>query len=158
MKHFKHFFTLFLLLLFFKASAQNADHEITYNNATMFSQTTFGGTARFQSIGGATTALGADMGTLTSNPAGLGMYRKSDMSISGGLGRVVTQGTYQQSNPNTIKTGKDYAFIPNMGMVFASQNHDSTSKWKGSAFGVSYSRVSDYQAKFSYAGTNGNSL
>ena len=158
MRHFKQIFALFLLFIFFKASAQNADNEITYNNAPMVSQTTLSGTARFQSIGGATTALGADMGTLGSNPAGLGMYRKSDMSITGGLGHVGTNAAYQQNDPTSIKTGKTYAFLPNAGMVFTSQNADSNSSWKGSAFGLSYNRISDYQQKFSYTGTNNNSL
>lgn len=158
MTRFKAIFILFGLLSFFSASAQNANSEITYLNAIQAAQTSVNGTARFQSIGGATTALGADMGTLSSNPAGLGVYRKSDMSISMGLGNVSTNGAYQGATPTTTSSGKTYAMIPNMGFVFTGQNKDSAASWRGGAFGISYNRVDDYQNKFSYNGVNGNSL
>jgi len=44
------------------------------------------GTARSTGLGGAMTALGADLGAIGVNPAGLGMYRSSDMSFTLGLG------------------------------------------------------------------------
>lgn len=44
------------------------------------------GTARSTGLGGAMTALGADLGAIGVNPAGLGMYRSSDMSLTLGLG------------------------------------------------------------------------
>ena len=40
------------------------------------------GSARTMGMGGAMTALGADLGAIWSNPAGLGMYRSSDISFS----------------------------------------------------------------------------
>ena len=44
------------------------------------------GTARFVGMGGAMGALGADMSVIGWNPAGIGLFRKSDVSISfGGL-------------------------------------------------------------------------
>jgi len=161
MKILKRIFIFFLLLASSsKVIAQNGnnpDREVSYLNAVQASQTTFGGTARFQSIGGATTALGADMGTISSNPAGLGMYRKSDMSITGAIGIVNTQSTFQSSSPTTTGAGKGYPFVPNLGIVFAGQNKDTNSAWKGGAFGIAFNRISDYQSKFSYSGANDNS-
>lgn len=43
------------------------------------------GTARYVGMGGAMEALGADLSTISSNPAGLGLYRKSQVALSGGL-------------------------------------------------------------------------
>ncbi len=40
------------------------------------------GTARFMSMGGAFTALGGDLSTLTQNPAGIGIYRSSEVGIT----------------------------------------------------------------------------
>ena len=40
------------------------------------------GTARFMSMGGAFTALGGDMSTLTQNPGGIGVYRSSDINLT----------------------------------------------------------------------------
>lgn len=40
------------------------------------------GTARFMSMGGAFTALGGDLTTLSQNPAGIGIYRSSEVGIT----------------------------------------------------------------------------
>ena len=40
------------------------------------------GTARFISMGGAFTSLGGDISSMTQNPAGLGIYRKSDIGLT----------------------------------------------------------------------------
>ena len=49
------------------------------------SQTELRGTSRFQSMAGAFGALGGDLSTLTQNPAGIGVYRSSDLGITFGL-------------------------------------------------------------------------
>ena len=49
------------------------------------SQTELRGTSRFQSMAGAFGALGGDLSTLTQNPAGIGVYRNSDLGITFGL-------------------------------------------------------------------------
>ncbi len=46
------------------------------------SQTELRGTSRFQSMAGAFGALGGDLSTLTQNPAGIGVYRNSDLGIT----------------------------------------------------------------------------
>lgn len=56
--------------------AQNIDDALRY------SQVFYSGTARFNSMGGAFTALGADLSTLSQNPAGIGVYRSSELSIT----------------------------------------------------------------------------
>ena len=40
------------------------------------------GTARFMSMGGAFTALGGDLTTLSQNPAGIGVYRYSEIGAT----------------------------------------------------------------------------
>jgi hypothetical protein len=56
--------------------AQNVDDALRY------SQLFYSGTARFISMGGAFTALGGDISTLSQNPAGLGVFRSSELSIT----------------------------------------------------------------------------
>ena len=70
---------LALLCLAGEVSAQN---EV---DALRYSRLDFGGTARSQAIGGAQTALGADAGNLSGNPAGLGLYRRSEFSFTPGI-------------------------------------------------------------------------
>ena len=43
------------------------------------------GTARYVGMGGAMEALGADVSTVATNPAGVGLFRSSQVSLSGGL-------------------------------------------------------------------------
>ena len=53
------------------------------------------GTARFVGMGGAMGALGADISTMNTNPAGVGLYRSSEISTSFGFNNTQTQsGTY----------------------------------------------------------------
>ncbi|MGM9803253.1 MAG: OmpP1/FadL family transporter [Muribaculaceae bacterium] len=51
-------------------------------DAFSLSQTDFRGTARFMAMGGAFGALGGDITCLTQNPAGIGVYRSSDVSVT----------------------------------------------------------------------------
>ena len=56
----------------------------TYENAKI-AQEDLNGTARYVGMGGAMEALGADISTISTNPAGIGMFRKSNISASFGL-------------------------------------------------------------------------
>lgn len=50
-----------------------------------FSAEDLNGTARYVGMGGAMNALGADLSTMGSNPAGIGMFRKSTAAMTGSL-------------------------------------------------------------------------
>src|SRR5215204_5430306 len=54
-------------------------------DALRYSQVMTGSTARSLSMGGAFGALGADFSSLSTNPAGLGVYRKSEFTFSLGF-------------------------------------------------------------------------
>ena len=56
-----------------------------YLNSFRYSQSQVHGSARTLGFAGAQTALGADLGSLSSNPAGLGFYRKSEFSFAPNL-------------------------------------------------------------------------
>lgn len=43
------------------------------------------GTARFVGMGGAMSALGADISTIGTNPAGIGLFRGNDVTVSFGM-------------------------------------------------------------------------
>ena len=75
----KKVFALLLCGLPFMISAQDAFDVL------QMSQTELRGTSRFQSMAGAFGALGGDLSTLTQNPAGIGVYRNSDLGITMGL-------------------------------------------------------------------------
>jgi hypothetical protein len=129
----------------------------TAEDALLFSTTSTYGTARFQGMGGAQTALGADISSIAGNPAGLGFFRKSEWSITPSLGFANTKSDFL----NTITTdGKSSFSIANLGIVFANPKDDIVGgKWRGGAFGISFNRMNSYQNQFSYQGVNNrNSL
>lgn len=79
-----------LVMLFSSAGiyAQNVDDALRY------SQIFYGGTARFMSMGGAFTALGGDISSLSQNPAGLGVFRSSEFTISPQLFQINTKANF----------------------------------------------------------------
>lgn len=79
----KHILFASVLLASMTAAAQE-----TYQDAKLAApQLT--GTARYVGMGGAMEALGADISTISSNPAGIGLFRKNMVSLSAG---VIAQG------------------------------------------------------------------
>ena len=51
----------------------------TYENAKVITED-LNGTARYVGMGGATDALGADISTISTNPAGIGLFRHSKVA------------------------------------------------------------------------------
>lgn len=70
------------LMLLLAAGAQAQDtymnEQLTNNSQDVI------GSARYVGMGGAMGALGADLGTMAWNPAGIGLYRKSDVGLTFG--------------------------------------------------------------------------
>ncbi len=79
------------------------------------------GTARYVGMGGAMEALGADISTISTNPAGIGLFRRSVVNISGGL---VTQSDASTdlkygSSSASFDGDKTNASFDQVGFVFA---------------------------------------
>ena len=97
----KKYLALGALFLAASASAQNI-----YQNAEISSTSDVIGTSRYVSMGGAMGALGADISAIGNNPAAIGLFRKSDISLTAGLlwpkdrtydeGDNLTHGTFDQ--------------------------------------------------------------
>ena len=56
----------------------------TIYDATNIAQKELNGTARFVGMGGAMGALGGDISTIGTNPAGIGIYRSNDAMLTFG--------------------------------------------------------------------------
>lgn len=86
----------------FTAVAQDA------YDAANFTQQDLNGTARYVGMGGAMDALGADISTINSNPAGIGLFRRS--MVTGTFGFVSQAGekrigNYAQTNASFDQIG-----------------------------------------------------
>lgn len=107
-------------------------------DAYNLSQTDMRGTARFMSMGGAFTALGGDLSTLDQNPAGVAVYRGSEIGATLDL----EFRSYDTQTPKrSSKDNQSKLFCNNFGYVGTS--------WIGSelrsiSWGVTYGRVASF--------------
>jgi hypothetical protein len=79
------------------------------------------GTARYVGMGGAMEALGADISTISTNPAGVGLFRSGQVSISGGLVSQQDETTTPSFNGiyTSINGNKTNASFDQIGMVYS---------------------------------------
>ena len=103
-------YTLFLSTLILSANAQ-----VSYD-ALNYSQTFNGGTARFASMGGAFGALGGDFSSLSVNPAGLGVYRSSEFTLTPSFKKRSVASTYNGTNNEDSRSRLGF---DNIGFVFS---------------------------------------
>jgi hypothetical protein len=125
-------------------------------DALRFSQTEQGLTSRFRALGGAQTALGGDASSLASNPAGLGLFTRHEISFTPDFSNASVKGIYLNTN-TTVQ--KDRAGINQFALVF----HNPVRKYgKENAksgiisynFGVAYNKTNNFNVTTDYGGTN----
>lgn len=92
-------------------TASTAIAQETYESATIATED-LNGTARYIGMGGAMEALGADISTMSTNPAGIGLFRRSSVSGSFGL-------TALPSAMNGNIDGKTVASLDQLGFVIS---------------------------------------
>lgn len=104
------------------------------------SQTELRGTSRFQSMAGAFGALGGDISTLTQNPAGIGVYRNSDLGLTLSLDCNSTQAGDDRMNSTNFN-------VNNVGYIGAIRlNSDVAPNLN---FGFSYNRLKSFNRHYS---------
>ena len=74
----------YILLAATVAATMPLAAQETYENAKLM-KGDLNGTARYVGMGGAMEALGADISTISTNPAGIGLFRHSTATVSGGF-------------------------------------------------------------------------
>ena len=106
----------------------------TYENANIVTEE-LNGTARYVGMGGAMDALGADLSTIASNPAGIGLFRSSQIAATAGL-------TTQQNAKDFHNASKTHANFDQIGFVWSSQ--ESRNSFLNVAFNYHKSRDFNY--------------
>lgn len=114
------------------ALGANALAQETYDNAPIATKD-LNGTARYVGMGGAMEALGADISTMGTNPAGIGLFRKKAVSVSFGVNSVTdAQDFYGMKK---TKMSFDHA-----GFVYTVRESDDVFV----NFGFSYTKSKDF--------------
>lgn len=117
------------------ARAQNAE------DAIRFSATSPGGTARSIGMANAFGALGADAASISINPAGLGLYRTTELSFTPSLEVNTVNSTYAGQSSTDAKSRFSFS---NLALVLNSPAENAGSEWRSSTFGVVYDRQASH--------------
>lgn len=119
-------------------------------SALLFSRVRPGGSARIQSMGGAQVSLGGDYSSAVSNPAGLGMYNRSEFTFSPGMNFNSTNSSYLGT---TTPASKSMFEVPGLSLVLHSDKEGQMG-FLGGSFAVTFNRLNDFNRSFSYSGNN----
>ncbi len=143
-----------ILALVCLASSLYAQDEY---DALLLGQTYHYGTARSLSLSGAMGSVGADYGAIGINPAGLALFRSSELSFT----PTVLATTAESQYTNSTTTRSDARFNFNQaGIVFANAkkgNSYNRSKWKTSNIAVGFNRLANLHTDFAYRGRDNQS-
>jgi hypothetical protein len=128
----------------FPAAAQYVEQGLN------FSQTFPSMTARSLSMGGAFTSLGGDLSAAYLNPAGLGMYRKSEFSFSPAIGYIKSSSVYLNEK------GEDFRYKFNFGSAgyVSTYNTRKEKGLVGASFSLAYNRLNDFHNNIYIQGIN----
>lgn len=122
-------------------------------DALRLSQFYYQGTARSMAMGNAFGALGADFSTLSTNPAGLGLYRSSEFSLTPDVFNRKTESTY---NGMFGDNSRGNLGLSNLGMVFTYPVAEGATQtpWKYYQFAMGMNRVNNFGNRSFIRGDN----
>lgn len=148
---FKYMLTVIAITAITKSSfAQYSQDAIRYSTF----QT--GTTSRIKAIGNAGTAIGGDLSSVSGNPAGLGFFTKSELSITPEFdGSKVNASFLNQAN----SASQNSVNLNNASIVFYNRintptGQDKTKGWLSINLGFGYFRTNDYGENIYAAGKN----
>lgn len=137
--------TALSLLMATGASAQ------TIYDAVKIGGKELNGTARFVGMGGALGALGGDISTMGSNPAGIGIYRSNDFMTSFGFSSHSTESSFSGNQFNSEKIRGSF---DNMGVVFSNKIGNETAL-RFVNLGFNYKRAKSFYNNMEMGGNIG---
>ncbi|RRN76758.1 hypothetical protein EIM50_23060, partial [Pseudoxanthomonas sp. SGD-10] len=117
-------------------------------------------TARFNALGGQHTSMGGDLSSLYGNPAGLGMFSKSEFSLTTGFNNTKDKSNFLGINSSNSTFNPT---INNIGIVFHSpvaKFNDNTKKGLVAVnYGIGYQKNNFFRNDLKFSGiTDGNNL
>ncbi len=130
----------------FGGAAFNRDLMMAWDFSALSRQQNFG-SARAMGMGGAFASLGADLTAMSLNPAGLGMYRHNEFSITPivSITRASTSGTQPWAD-----NSKSRFAIADVGAAF-NLFERAENGVRSVTLGFGMNRVADFNARYSYS-------
>lgn len=140
----KKYVYLCICSLFSLTSYSQAEFDVL-----RMSQSDIMGTARYVSLSGAFNALGGDLSSISNNPAGIGIYRSSELSISPVIKGDFTETVMDGGSPDATEIRK--FGLNNLGFVSSFKTFEG-SPVSNLNFGFTWNRVADFnQTTLTYA-------
>lgn len=138
------------------AATSIAQAQDTYLTDRLTATDDIDGTARFVGMGGALGALGADISAISSNPAAIGLYRKSDIALT--FGAYIPQKTngWSSSHDRANFEKLARASFDQMGFVWSMKVNDESLNYLNIAF--NYQKKANYNMGFYADNLNLNGL
>lgn len=135
----------FYLMVALLAATTIAQAQDTYLNDRVTATDDVIGTARYVGMGGALGALGADLSVMSSNPAGTGLYRKSDVAIS--FGAVVpTGGGWDSNDASSYGEKLARASFDQLGFLWSMKGSGDVMKYVN--LGINYQKKANFNQGF----------
>ncbi len=144
----KYFFIIVILTL--TSSVANAQ---TPEDALRYSRVFYSGTARFNGLSGAFGAVGADFSTLATNPAGIGLYKGSEMTLTLApiIGYSSSKYNGSEATDNRVNLG-----MGNFGVIFniSPYNKSKSGVLRNVNIGFGFNRQNDFNNRVAINGIN----
>lgn len=142
-----------ILTIAFALLVQTAIFAQGVDDASLYTQTNYQGTAKALGMGNAMGAVGGDMTAVCINPAGMGIYRSSEITASLNLLDNYSSSTYYGDN----RTGNIFRVsLPNLGFVFAKERSNYKAL-RYTQFGFGLTRTNDFNMRTNAMGINPSS-
>lgn len=125
-------------------------------DALRFSQTNYGSSARFKGMGNAQIGVGGDISSLGGNPAGLGLFTRSEFVFTPEFNGTSLNTNYLNNNSSNNKSQIN---LNQLGAVFymptyRAKGQDTQKGVVSASVGIGYNRNNDYGLEADFSGTN----
>ncbi|MCC8426168.1 OmpP1/FadL family transporter [Mucilaginibacter sp. UR6-11] len=146
----------YLLYVIALLAISNSSFAQYAKDAIRFSTFQPGSTSRIKAIGNAGTAIGGDLSSISGNPAGLGYFTHSELSLTPEFDGYSNNAAYLGQTSQATKNNINFS---NASVVFYSRlntppGQDKTRGWLSLNFGMGYSRTNNFDERVQYGGKN----
>jgi hypothetical protein len=146
-------YTLFVIAF---VAGSNSTYAQFARDAVRFSTFQTGSTSRLKGIGNASTAVGGDLSSISANPAGLGYFTQSEISVTGEFDNQTTNATYLGKQVTATKGSPNGS---QFGAVFYTRLNTPRGQSKTEGFvslnyGVAYARTNNFYERVNTNGLN----
>ena len=138
-----------LLLLLGMAATIVALPAQTEYDITPLMKSDLNGTARFVGMGGAMSALGGDISTIGTNPAGIAIFRSNDLSMTLSYNMADSKSVFGSS---VSKENRNRLSFDQIGFVYSNKIGNNTSL-RFVNFGFNYHKYANYNRLFTMQGS-----